>query len=270
MVVHASFTERVIRPFIQRSVGYINALTPQGLRDYMRERLVRAGLPDMQVAEFMVLKVLIGLIGVGLVVTVLFMVGALGLNRLTLLLVMGGSLYGFLGPDILLILRARERQRRIRNTFPDMLDLLVVAVEAGMGLDAAMSRVADRMVGPLGEELRRTIQEIRLGRSRRDALFDLVMRTGIEEIGAFATAVVQAEQMGISMATVLRAQAGRMRDRRVFRAREQAQRIPVKIILPLFFFILPTLFLLLFGPAAINTLNTLRGTDLGALFGGGR
>ncbi|HIE08220.1 MAG TPA: type II secretion system F family protein [Armatimonadetes bacterium] len=267
------FTERVVRPFIQRMIGYMNAVTPQGLRAWMRDRLARAGLGDMQVAEFLVLKILVGLVGAGLAVVGLFMLGRLGFNRLALMIIAAGGFYGFLAPDFILTFRARDRQRRIRNTFPDMLDLLVVAVEAGMGLDAALSRVAERMVGPLGDELRRTIQEIRLGRPRREALFDLARRTGVEEIGAFATAVVQAEQLGISMATVLRAQADRMRDRRIFRAREQAQRIPVKIILPLFFFILPTLFLLLFGPAMINTFNTLRGMGgLGGLLGlgGGR
>lgn len=265
------FTERVVRPFIQRMIGYLNAVTPQGLRRWIRERLVRAGISDMQVAEFLVLKIFISLVMAGLAMTGLFMMGRLGFNKWTLLIVVGGAVYGFLAPDFILTFRGRERQRRIRNTFPDMLDLLVVAVEAGLGLDAAMTRVAERMVGPLGEELRRTMQEIRLGRPRRDALFDLARRTGVEEIGAFATAVIQAEQLGISMATVLRAQAERMRDRRIARAREQAQRIPVKIILPLFFFILPTLFLLLFGPAMINTFNTIRsmGGLFGGLFGGG-
>ncbi len=257
--VPTPFLQRVIRPFVQRLINYANAFTPQGMRERIREKLLRAGAAGMQVAELVVLKVLGAGVFLVLALAVLYLSRQLTPpSRLALPSIIFALLFGYKFPDIILTFRIRERQRRIINTLPDMLDLLTVAVEAGLGLDAAMTRVGERMVGPLGEELRRTVQEIHMGKPRREALRDLGWRTGVEDIGIFVSALIQAEELGISIGNVLRVQADRMRERRLMRAREMAQRVPIKIIFPLIFFILPTLFLLMLGPLAINVYNQFR------------
>jgi tight adherence protein C len=138
---------------------------------------------------------------------------------------------------------------------PDSMDLLTICVEAGLGLDAAFYRVAEKQSGPLVDEIRRMLREIGLGKARRDGLMDLAERTDLEDVRSFANAVIQAEQLGTSIAQVLRAQSLRLRVRRRQRAEQEARRAPVKMVFPLVFCLMPSLFIFIIGPIAVNFAN---------------
>jgi tight adherence protein C len=162
---------------------------------------------------------------------------------------------GFVGyylPEWLLRSRSSKRQYQIQRALPDALDLMSITVQAGLGFDAALERVSREMGGPLGEELYRVVQEMRLGKSRGEALRDLADRTTVEELKSFVMAMVQAEIFGISIAQVLNVQAEELRLKRRMRAEEQAQKLPVKIVFPLILCIFPAMMVVLVGPAAIS------------------
>jgi len=153
-----------------------------------------------------------------------------------------------------------ERSERIRRELPDALDLLVISVESGLGFDAALSQVARNTEGPLAGEFFRVLQEMQLGTGRSDAMRALADRTDVSDLKAFITAMVQADAFGIPVANVLRIQAREMRIRRSQRAEESAQKVPVKILFPLVFCILPALFVVILGPAVITIMRTLGST----------
>jgi tight adherence protein C len=150
----------------------------------------------------------------------------------------------------------RRRQSSIQIFMPDMIDLITVSVEAGLGLDAAIQRVSQRFANPLSEEFMRAMQEVRLGRTRVEALRDMARRTDVPDLTSFITSLVQAELLGIAIANVLRLQSERLREKRSQRAREQAQKAPIKMVFPLVLFIFPALFVVILGPALIQVLTT--------------
>jgi len=154
---------------------------------------------------------------------------------------------------------AYERSQRIQRELPDALDMLVISVESGLGFDAALSQVARNTEGPLAEEFFRALQEMQLGTGRSDALRALADRTDVGDLRGFVTAMVQADAFGIPIANVLRIQAREMRIRRSQRAEESAQKVPVKILFPLIFCILPALFIVILGPAAIQIMTAFSG-----------
>jgi tight adherence protein C len=155
-----------------------------------------------------------------------------------------GAFYGFKAPDIWLSMTIKRRQTEIQLFLPDMIDLITVSVEAGLGLDGAIQRVAGRFPNALSEEFQRSMQEVRLGRTRVEALRDMAKRIDVPDLSAFITALVQADLLGISIANVLRVQSERLREKRSQRAREQAQKAPIKMVFPLVLFIFPSLFVL--------------------------
>lgn len=161
------------------------------------------------------------------------------------------ALVGSYVPEWVVRSAAGRRQEAIRRTLPDALDLLSITVEAGLGFDAALDRVSRELGGPLGAELGRVVQEVRLGSGRATALRELSERTTVEELRSFVLAMIQADIFGISIASVLRVQAGELRVRRRQRAEETAQRLPVKLVFPLVLCIFPALFVILLGPAVI-------------------
>lgn len=166
-----------------------------------------------------------------------------------------GILLALIAAEVVLNARADDRQKAIQRALPDTLDQMTIAVEAGLGFDAAMSKSVANGRGPLAEELVRTLQDVSIGRSRRDAYHALERRTNVEDLRRFVRAVVQADQYGISIADVLRVQAGEMRVRRRQRAEEQAVKVPVKIVFPLVFCILPVLFIVLLTPAVLGIIR---------------
>jgi tight adherence protein C len=178
---------------------------------------------------------------------------------LTVLLAATVTLVAYFLPELLLYSRGQERQEAIALELPDTLDQMTIAVEAGLGFESAMARAGSNGKGPLAEELVRTLQDIAVGQPRRDAYLALADRTGVADLRRFIRAVVQADQYGVSIADVLRTQAQEMRLKRRQRAEEKAMQIPVKVIFPLILCILPTLFIVLLGPAVMDIAEAFSG-----------
>jgi tight adherence protein C len=168
-----------------------------------------------------------------------------------------GGAVGFFLPDLLLYNTAIKRQAKIQTALPDAMDMLTVCVEAGLGFDAAMARVARNTEGPVAAEFSRVLQEIQIGKSRTQALRSMAERTTVAELRAFVSAMVQAGELGIPVAEVMRVQAKEMRLRRRQRAEEKAQQVPVKILFPLIGCLFPALFTLVIGPGVISIMHSL-------------
>lgn len=223
----------------------------------LKSRLVQAGFRQPKaVSWFLATKLIAAFVLPMLVVLPLLLMGMLGEKAVigvSLLSVAG--LIGFFGPDIFLQHRIEQRQNTIASSFPDALDMLVVCVEAGLGLDAAINRIASELghAHPLiAEELQLVSLELRAGKQREAALRGLSDRTAVEEINALTSILVQSEQFGTSIASALREHADGMRLVRIQNAREKAAKLPVKLIFPIMLFIFPALFLVILGPAFIR------------------
>ena len=193
------------------------------------------------------------LASVGLVLGVLLLSGNASGRMLALVIVVTGVAYFV--PGLLLYSRGIERQRAIGLELPDTLDQMLIAVEAGLGFESAMTRAGENGKGPLAEELQRTLSDMRVGVPRKDAYLALEERTNVPDLRNFTRAVVQADAYGISISSVLRTQAAEMRTKRKQRAEEQAMKIPVKITVPLMLLILPVLFIMIMGPVVLNAME---------------
>jgi tight adherence protein C len=180
--------------------------------------------------------------------------GALGGVVLMALLSVGG----FFAPDLLVGSRARSRREAVKTELPDVLDLLAVSVEAGLGFDGAVAKVTEHMDGALTEELALMLGEMRVGESRQDALKRLAERVPAPELGAFVRAIIQADQLGISLSRILRVQAADSRSRRQAAAEERAMKAPIKMLFPTVLFIFPAMFLVILGPAFLNLSHYLK------------
>ena len=237
----------------ERLAESLSRVLPSGMIARMEQRLVVAGEP-MTLSTFMALRLVCFVLFVGLPVAMLAG-GLVKLNMMGIAFAGGFSLVGLLLPTMWLQQRVTQRQTQIIKGLPDAFDLITTCVEAGLGLDAALARVAEKVQGPFAEELSRVLREIGLGKLRRDALRELGQRTGVPDLLTFVNAVIQAEQMGSSVGAVLRVQAEQLRVRRRQRAEEMAYKAPVKMIFPLVLFIFPTLFIVILGPAAITIMR---------------
>jgi tight adherence protein C len=189
----------------------------------------------------------------------LFIVAGPAPLRVLLTVVVAG--FAYLVPDVIVASRARERQDRIQHELPDALDQVTIAIEAGLGLETAIARTGQYGSGPLAEELTRTIQDMKVGFSRKEAWLALSARTDVADLRRFARAIMQADQYGVSIAHVVRTQAKELRGKRRQRAEEKAMRVPVKILFPLMFSILPVLFIVVLGPGVLNLLAVLGTLD---------
>lgn len=167
--------------------------------------------------------------------------------------------FGYFIPDLLLMSKGQERQKAIQLELPNTLDQMLIAVDAGLGFEGAMARAGETGKGPLAEELVRTLQDMQVGRSRRESYLALTERTNVPELRSFVQAVVQADAYGIAISGVLRVQAKVMRVKRRQRAEEKAMKLPVSVLFPLLFFIFPVLFIAILGPAVISSIETFSG-----------
>ncbi len=232
------------------------ALTAAPLVAMLERNYVRAGRSaSWPVDRLLTLKLLWVPIGVLLVV---WAVGADASPALVAVALVGAVTVYFV-PDLLLLSRGQERDKRIQLELADTLDQMTIAVEAGMGFDGAMARVAENGKGALAEELTRMLQDMRMGRSRRQALEDLAGRTSVVDLGRFVRAILQADAHGISIGDVLRTQAAEMRLRRRQRAEEKAQKVPVLVLMPLMLCILPVLFIVVMTPVVIDIIGAFTG-----------
>ncbi|TQJ41755.1 tight adherence protein C [Arthrobacter sp. SLBN-112] len=231
-------------------------VTPKGYVAWLDKLLARAGRP----AQLPLPRLLIAKPALALLVAVL---GILFIsNNVTpsasLFVVLAAALAYFV-PDILVHGRGAERQKAIELELPNTLDQMLISVEAGLGFEAAMARAGQNGKGPLAFELMRTLQDMQVGRSRREAYEALATRTDVPDLRSFVRSVVQADIYGIAIAKVLRTQAKQMRIKRRQRAEEKAMKLPVKVLFPLMFSILPVLFIVIIGPAAINVMKNFAG-----------
>lgn len=250
------FSERVINPLVARLGRLGNRFGPRDESVRLRHKLELAGSPIKWDVERVQAFKVIGLIG-GAVIGIAFpLLSGAGVAVTTGIAIVLTPL-GYFIPDITLYQVAYNRNERIRRDLPDSMDLLTISVEAGLPFDSALSQVARNTRGPLADELFRVLQEMQIGLGRIDALRALAERTNVVELRGFVTAMVQADQFGIPIASVLRVQSRDMRVKRTQRAEEQAQKVPVKILFPLVFCILPALFIVVMGPAAISAYHNL-------------
>jgi tight adherence protein C len=249
-----SFSERVLVPIIEKLSSTIGKFTPQKQLEDARKLIEMAGL-STDPTQFFLMRVAatIGLGITGLIVAI-FAVEA-SPSKL-LMYTVGGIALGYYMPVMMLKSKISRRQSEILKALPDALDLLVICVEAGLGFDAAMGKVYEKWDNELALAFGRVLREIQLGKARRDALKSMSDRMDIPDVSAFTAAIIQAEQLGVSMSKILRVQSDQMRVKRRQRAQEKAQQAPVKMMIPMVLLIFPSLWIVLMGPAIIQVMNT--------------
>jgi tight adherence protein C len=250
------FRERVLAPAAARFASIPLKLNPRMTVESVQTRLLAAGLSQrISPQAFLAFKggALVAGLTTGLVLPAL-----VGVVATALFLVPSFGLVGFLGCDSFLTMRIRARREAVRAELPDALDLLAVSVEAGLGFDGAVSKLTEHMDGALVDEFAITMGEIRIGESRQTALKKMAERVPAPELAAFVRAVVQAEQLGISLGRILRVQAADSRLRRQAAAEEKAMKAPIKMLFPTVVFIFPAMFLVVLGPAMMNILSILK------------
>lgn len=251
------FTERVIIPIV-RKLGEISArFTPQSAIQDTTRQMELAGNPwPIDAATFLAIRFILAVVVGGFTLTTLLL--NQGTSTSDLLMYVGGATFGgFFLPHLMLTSRVTNRQNEIRKAMPDALDLLTICVEAGLGFDAAMSKVSEKWENELSLAFSRTIREIQLGKVRREALKAMSDRLGIAEMTSFVAAIIQSEQLGVSMAKVLRIQSDQMRLKRRQRAEEEAHKAPIKMIIPMALLIFPTIMIIILTPAALSIMSSL-------------
>lgn len=244
------FSERVLEPAVRAIGSTLRTFTPRVYVERLRTRLVLAGMGAADPEAVLALKVL----PAATIVLVVVVITAASGRPAARALVGAGALaaFAFFLPDLIINQRRLSRQKAIRLTLPDLLDMLTISVEAGLGFDAALAKLVQNSSGPLSEEFARMLAEIQAGLPRQDAFRRLSERTGVSEVATFVSSIVQADVFGVSVASVLRTQARELRIRRRQHAEEQAQKAPVKMVFPLVLCILPVTLIIILGPAIIS------------------
>jgi tight adherence protein C len=255
-----SVNDRIVGPLTQQIADVTQKILPKSDPNEIHARLMAAGLSrSMSPQMYLALKggLVATALGLGVIVAASGAVPAV----LGMLIALGGGAMCFIAPDFFINSRVRGRRELMRSELPNVLDLLCVSVEAGLGFDAAVSKLSERMEGPLVEEFGLVLHEMRIGESRSAALKSLSDRVDVPEIAQFCRAIIQADQLGIALSRILRVQSHDMRVRRQLAAEEKAMKAPVKMLFPTVVFIFPSMFVVALGPAAISLLQT---------FGGGK
>lgn len=251
------FFERVVRPVLERLASVISKNTPVKKKTGLQKKLMMAGNPiNLASGEFIVIQY--GLT-IGFPAAILLLTLPAGIETSTTITGMAlGAVGGFMLPEYYLKVLTDKRKDEIQDNLPDVLDLMTVSVEAGLGFDAALVKVTEKIKGVISQEFTRVLQEIKMGKPRRDALRDLGNRSGVDDLIAFIGSVIQADQLGVSIGNVLRLQSEQMRQKRRQRAEEKAMKAPIKMLIPLILFIFPTIFIVVLGPAAIQIIDTFK------------
>ena len=244
------FFERTIKPLAARLSGTVQRFTSPTKVNRTEKKLALAGNPaDLRTTDFLGLKAVAALAFAGGAFLLFGIVMGMGFFAIVLTLVLG--IVGFLAPSFWLSRRVKKRQKAILLAIPDALDLLTISVKAGLGFDQALAKVVEKTHGPLADEYRRALAEIRVGKTRREALRDVVSRTEVPALTNFIGAIIQAEQLGVSISKVLQVQSDQLRIERRQRAEEMAAKAPIKMLFPLVGCIFPSLFIVILGPALI-------------------
>jgi tight adherence protein C len=244
---------RLFEPLIKELSGVVLKLTPVNMRNQAEHLLESAGRPwNLKIKEYLVLKMLIS---AGFPIFVYFTTGTSN-PQMGIIIIAVSFLAALIIPDFMLKRLVTARRLKISTSLPDALDLLTVSVEAGLGFDQALLKLAEKTKGPLTEEIKRVLSEIRIGKTRRDALREMSVRTGVEDIRNFVVAIIQADQLGVGIGNVLRIQSQQIRQKRRLKAEERAQKAPIKMLIPMIIFIFPCLFIILLGPGVLQLIDS--------------
>jgi tight adherence protein C len=257
MELQEPFRHRILLPFVRNVSLKLGRFAPNQNVARLRQKLLEAGAPrGLGPTEFMGIRIVLGA-GLGGFFLLLFLISGSGL-LMTVALPAISLVLGYALPGIWLSRKIKDRKTEITRALPDAIDLLTISVEAGLGFDPALGRVVEKWDNALTREFGRTMSEIRMGSSRRDGLRDLAARVNVEDLNTFISAVVQADQLGVSISQVLRIQSKQMRMRRRQRAEEQAHKAPIKMLIPMVFLIFPSLYIVILGPAVPQLMSGLR------------
>jgi tight adherence protein C len=257
-----SFRDRVLLPLMRKVAQLTTKFTPQKQLEEARHQLELAGM-TMDPASFFAMRIAVT-IAFGVGAFFVFFVGSSSTAPGTALLYTLGAVgLGYFFPIMWLKSKIQRRQEAVWRALPDALDLLVICVEAGLGFDMAMGKVYEKWENDLAIAFGRVLREIQLGKLRRDSLRDMANRMDVPDVTAFVAAIIQADQLGVSMSKILRVQSDQMRVKRRQKAQEKAHQAPVKMMLPMVFLIFPSLWIVLLGPSIIILLNT---SEVGAVF----
>ncbi len=261
------FLDRTLKPLAGRMSGTVSRFTSASFAATTEKRLAMAGNPgELRVADWLGIKAVSSIVFAilfFLLFTLLLGTGPV----IGLLIGVAGIAFGYIAPEFWLGRRVNARKHAILLQIPDALDLLTISVRAGLGFDAALGKVVEKLIGPLTDEFRRALAEVRMGKARRDALRDIVARTDVAPLTNFIGAIIQAEQLGVSISKVLQVQSEQLRIERRQRAEEMANKAPIKMLFPLVGCIFPSLFVVILGPAIILIVKNLAGP--GGVNGGG-
>jgi tight adherence protein C len=253
-----SVNDRLVGPLTAKVAGVTQRLLPRTDPNLIANRLMAAGLArSMSPQMYLALKG--GLVGISVLLGIVVLASGAVPPAIGLLFALGGSAIGYIAPDFFINAKIRGRRELMQMELPNVLDLLCVSVEAGLGFDAAVAKLSERMVGPLVDEFGLVLHEMRIGESRSEALKNLSDRVDVREVSQFCRAIIQADQLGIALSRILRVQSHDMRVRRQLAAEEKAMKAPVKMLFPTVLFVFPSMFVVALGPAALNLMQTFSG-----------
>jgi tight adherence protein C len=249
-----SFKERVIKPVLEGVGKAVLRLAPKEMIASMENKIIMAGKPYywgvknwLGIQAFMIL-------GLPILILLLYIQFRMDISNLVLIII-ASVLIGMLFPNMMLNSKIRKRQSEVTKSLPDIMDLLTVSVEAGLTFDSALSKVVEKMPGSLAREFETVLQEIKVGKTKKEALYQMADRIGVQDLRSFVGAIVQADQLGVSLGRVLRLQAEQIRQNRKQRISEKAMKAPIKMLIPMVVFIFPTIFIVLLGPVVINLIE---------------
>ena len=247
-------SERTLKPIINSLSRLVGRFYPANTVRGLGLKLKRAGMENSSTEFFLGVKGFAALVGVVAVSALVNLITADALQ--TLIGAVAGLVLGFMAPDFFLSNKAGKRNTLILEALPDALDLLTISVEAGLGFDAALVKVTEKMKGPLSDEFQRAAGEQRVGKSRQESLRGITDRVAVKEFQSFISAIIQADQLGVSMSKVLRIQSEQMRTERRQRAENKAAKAPILIMLPTVGCIFPSLFIVILAPAALTAMSS--------------
>lgn len=248
------FSKRVLAPMLLRLARSASRFSPRSSSEKLRRQLIEAGGPSrMGVTEFMGLKVVLAGTSGGLIFLMMAFSGQSLMKLVAFPVVV--SVLGYMIPGIWLSRKIKERKDSIQMALADAIDLLTISVEAGLGFDPALQRVAEKWENELTWEFRRMLHEMRIGKSRREAMREFAVRCNVDDLNVFVASIIQADQLGVSITQVLRTQSRQLRIRRRQRAQEKAQKAPIKMLFPMALLIFPALYVVILGPAIPRIIN---------------
>ena len=252
-----SFRDRVLIPMLKKIAEFTVRFTPQKQLEEARRLIDLSGMAgSLEPTTFFALRI-VATVGLALLAFLLFFVFTSNTPATqALLYTIGGAALGYFFPLLWIRSKIRKRQDNIQKALPDALDLLVICVDAGLGFDMAMGKVYEKWDNELAIAFGRVLREIQLGKQRREAMRDMSDRMDVPDVTSFTAAVIQADQLGVSMATILRVQSDQMRVKRRQRAQEKAHQAPVKMMIPMVLLIFPSIWIVLLGPAGIILMST--------------